>query len=83
MWVVFHVRGEHVFGAVRRQGDEERIWTYEEEATGGWRKFRSEELHDFYPAPKLYDFKKNDGIGGTCDVHVRHQKRLNIFSQKN
>jgi hypothetical protein len=70
--VVFHVTGEHAFRANRRHGAEERIWTYEEEATGGWKKFRSEELHDFYPTTKGYDFKENVEIGGTFDFHVRY-----------
>jgi hypothetical protein len=83
VWVAFHATREHAFGANRRHCAEEGIWIYEEEVTGGWKKFCIEELHNFYPATKGCDFKEKVGLYGTCDMHVRYQKHPNIFSQKN
>jgi hypothetical protein len=41
------IKGRTQIEGVQERGTEEYIWT-KEGVAGGWRKFRNEELHDFF-----------------------------------
>jgi hypothetical protein len=44
------------------RGDEENIWTEEDELLGGWRKLHNEKFHNLYSSPSLIRMIKSKRI---------------------